>query len=249
MSLHEIRYRSDALQKHTGCFAVHPDPSVPRPYHCMLLLHGLSDDYSIWQRRTSIERYLEGKPIIAVMPDGGRGFYVDALRGFKYLQAVAYELPQLLNDWFKIDGKWCTAGLSMGGYGALRVALERPDMFVSAVSHSGAVIMGHSYPVEDKAEPRGIEFLEEFLPVFGSCVPGGANDLLRLAAEANPLPALRFDCGTEDFLLESNRFYHKLLTEASVPHEYEEFPGDHNWAYWDEHIQEAIAFHLKHLAL
>lgn len=244
MSLHEIKYRSEALVKATGCYVVHPDPSVPRPYHCMLLLHGLSDDYTIWQRRTSIERYLEGKPIIAVMPDGGRSFYVDALQGHKYLQAIAYELPDLLNHWFDIDGSWFTAGLSMGGYGALRVALERPELFKSAVSHSGALMLGHSYPNSEHVEVRGIEFLNEFLPVFGECTPGGVNDLVHLALNAKPLPRIRIDCGTEDFLLESNRFYHNSLSEAGITHEYEEFPGDHNWAYWDEHIQQAIEFHL-----
>jgi putative tributyrin esterase len=250
MSLHEVRYFSQALQKSTGTFVIHPDKSVPGPYHCMLLLHGLSDDYSIWQRRTSIERYVADKPIIVVMPDGGRGFYVDALQGYKYLEAIAYELPELLRHWFTIEGKWCTAGLSMGGYGALRVALERPELFVSTVSHSGATIIGRYYPTMDPQwdDTRDEAFLKEFLPIFGSVSPGGKDDLVSLAQKAKPLPAIRFDCGTEDFLIESNRTLDKELTEIGIPHEYEEFRGDHNWEYWDEHIQEAIAFNLKNMA-
>ena len=250
MSLHEVRYFSQALQKSTGTLVIYPHESVPGPYHCMVLLHGLSDDYSAWQRRTSIERYVADKPLIVVMPDGGRGFYVDALQGYQYLQAIAYELPDLLRHWFTIEGKWCTAGLSMGGYGAFRVALERPDLFVSAVSHSGAMVIGRYYPTAtaESDEPRDASFIKEFLPVFGVAKPGGKDDLVALAQKASPLPALRFDCGTEDFLIESNRTLHRELGELGIRHEYQEFPGDHNWEYWDEHIREAIAFNLKNLS-
>lgn len=249
MAIFESRYYSQTLQKATGTYVIHPDRNVERPYHCMVLLHGLSDDYSIWQRRTSIERYVADKPLVVVMPDGGRGFYVDALQGYQYLQAIAYELPDLVRHWFEIDGKWCTAGLSMGGYGAFRVALERPDLFVSAVSHSGALTIGRHYPTENltSGHEREEPFRKEFLPVFGDVKPGGANDLVALAQKANPLPALRFDCGTDDFLLPANRDFAMTLTELGIPHEYEEFPGDHNWEYWDLHIREAIAFNLKNL--
>jgi S-formylglutathione hydrolase FrmB len=250
MSLHEVRYFSSALKKATSTLVIHPDNDVPGPYHCMLLLHGLSDDFSIWQRRTSIERYVAGKPIIVVMPDGGRGFYVDAIQGYQYLKALAYELPELLKHWYTIDGKWCTAGLSMGGYGAFRIALERPDLFRSAVSHSGATVIGRYYPTdtEEPGEVRDEAFIKEFLPIFGTCQPGGKDDLVELAKRANPLPALRFDCGTDDFLLESNRTIHREFSELGIKHEYEEFPGDHNWEYWDQHILEAIAFNLKNLS-
>ena len=90
-------------------------------------------------------------------------------------------------------------------------------------------------------------FIKEFLPIFGDVKPGGKDDLVALASKAKPLPGLRFDCGTEDFLLESNRTLHKEFTKLGIKHEYEEFPGDHNWEYWDEHIQEAIAFNLKNM--
>ncbi len=248
MAFLDVRYFSKALQKATGAYVLHPDRDIPRPYHCMLLLHGLSDDYSIWQRRTSIERYLEGKPIIVVMPDGGRGFYVDAKEGYQYLQAIAYELPVLIQHQFNVDGGWCTAGLSMGGYGAFRIALERPDLFSSAVSHSGAMVIGRHYPTND---PTRVDdpWQTEFLRIFGEVAPGGPNDLVHLAQNANPLPHLRFDCGTEDFLLESNRMIHRELSELGIVHEYEEFSGDHNWQYWDAHIQEAISFNLTNLGV
>ena len=252
MAFHRVQYFSGALGKATAFQMIFPDPSVPRPYHCMFLLHGLSDDETIWMRRTSIERYVEGKPLVVVMPDGGRGFYVDADQGYQYLQALAYELPSLLSHSYHIDGQFATAGLSMGGYGALRLALERPDLFKAAVSHSGAVGMGRYFPTPGD----GSKWEAEFIRVFGKVEKGGRNDLIQLASNlkgnpqdsTNRLPALRIDCGTEDFLLDHNRQLNRDLTALGIPHEYEEFPGDHNWEYWDQHVQEAIAFCLNNLS-
>ncbi len=249
MALHHVNYFSQALGKAMGAYVIHPDASVPRPYHCMLLLHGYSDDYTIWQRRTSIERYVEGKPLIVVMPDGGHGFYVNAQQGYQYLDAIADELPDQLRHWYNIDGGWCTAGLSMGGYGALRVALAHPGFFRSAVSHSGALMIGHNYPATAEGYNRTDAWTKQQTLIFGEVKePGGANDLLALAVAADPKPAMRIDVGTEDFLLDQNRGMHKLFSEAGIVHEYEEFPGAHTWEYWDKHVQEAIAFNLRNLA-
>lgn len=245
MALLELRTFSHALQKQTTAFVIHPDADVPGPYHVMFLLHGLSDDHSIWLRRTSIERYVQGLPLIVVMPDGGRGFYTDAVAGAKFFTAIGEEMPAFIEHFFRPEGKWCATGLSMGGYGAIKLALRRPDRFVSAVSHSGALMFGRLYPSPSDSD-RDPAFTAEFLRVTGPVTgPGGPDDLVRLAAEAQPFPSLRIDCGTEDFLLGQNRGFHAELRRLRLPHEYEEFPGDHNWEYWDAHVQEAIAFHRK----
>ena len=62
------------------------------------------------------------------------------------------------------------------------------------------------------------------------------------------LPALRLDCGLEDGLLEENRAFHHHLAQLGIPHEYAEFPGAHEWDYWDLHVREALAFHTAYLA-
>lgn len=244
MALLQLNYFSNTLKKAQSAVVIHPDPGIEGPYHVMLLLHGLSDDHTIWQRRTSIERYVAGLPLIVAMPDGGRGFYCDAVEGYAMYTAVAEEFPDVIRHLFSPEGSWCTTGLSMGGYGAFRLALGRPELFRSAVSHSGAMLFGHSYPQPDWEDDYAPEFLRITGPITSA---GGANDLLRLAKEARPLPALRFDCGTEDFLLDQNREFHRQLGNSGIEHEYEEFPGDHNWGYWDEHVQKAIAFHRHHL--
>src|SRR5215470_15991071 len=99
-------------------------------YPTLYLLHGLSDDHTIWTRRTSIERYAANLPLMVVMPDGERGFYTDAKEGPKF-QTEAERAGR------------CIGGLSMGGYGAVKLALKHPDMFVSANSHSGALAWAH----------------------------------------------------------------------------------------------------------
>ncbi len=245
MALCELRYRSSALEKHTGAMVLLPESAdLEPPFPVMYLLHGLSDDYSIWMRRTSVERYVEGLPLIVVMPDGGRGFYTDAVEGFAYERAIVEDLVSLVDRFFPTvrsrQGR-CLTGLSMGGYGAVRLALRRPDLFCSAVSHSGALYFGHApLPADD---PRG----EEFRRILGDAPEGGPNDLFHLVETLprDSLPALRFDCGTDDFLIEHNRAFHAHLDRLGIPHEYEEFPGSHEWSYWDEHVREAIAFHMR----
>jgi putative tributyrin esterase len=237
-------YRSEALQKNVQAEIVHPDASVPGPFHVMFLLHGLSDDQSIWMRRTSIERYLDGVPLIVVMPDGGRGWYTDAREGYAYETALAVELPTFIEKMFNTALPWAVSGLSMGGFGALKFALKYPERFASAVSHSGALGMGHWPPSRDDA------FDSEVRRVFGADSSGGPDDLFALASSlGDRAPSLHFDCGKEDFLLDSNRAFAAHLSELGMGHEYMEFPGGHDWGYWDEHVREGIAFHRRSLGI
>jgi S-formylglutathione hydrolase FrmB len=246
MAFCELKYFSNALGKATQANVILPQ-NGSGPFPVLYLLHGLSDDYSGWQRRTSIERYVQDLPLIVVMPDGGRGFYCDAAEGFACETAIARDLVEYIDTIFHTKATRAgraLAGLSMGGYGAVKLALRFPDLFNSAVSHSGALGFGH-YPLSGD-EP----FAMEFRRVVGEEPEGGPNDLYELArARRTKRPALRIDCGTEDFLLEQNRAFHAHLQEIGYPHEYAEFPGDHTWGYWDEHVQEAIAFAARHLKI
>ena len=82
------------------------------------------------------------------------------------------------------------------------------------------------------------------MPIFGDDPTGGPEDVLALAERSDraTLPALRIDCGTEDFLIEDNRAAHARLDELDVPHEYHEYRGAHEWGYWDAHVRESIDF-------
>ncbi|RYG27200.1 esterase family protein [bacterium] len=237
MPLARLQFFSQALGKQTAVTLILPAASIEPPYTPWLLLHGLSDDETIWTRRTSLERYVDGLPFVVAMPDGGRGFYVDAPDGYAYYTALSEELPAMLERYLPLRKEWAVGGLSMGGYGALRIALGRPDRFRSAHSHSGALGFGQN--------PRYRE-TTEFDRLVGE---GETNSLYALGRSASPKPAIRIDCGVDDFLLEDNRAYTTFLKEIGYDHEYEEFPGAHDWAYWDEHVQEQMAFHRKNLGV
>jgi S-formylglutathione hydrolase FrmB len=241
MALFEVRYYSETLMKCTGAFVIVPD-SAPAPFHVMYLLHGLSDDYSIWMRHTAIERYANDYGMMVVMPDGGRSFYADAKEGYQYETALRVELAEKLERWHPTAQPWCTTGLSMGGYGAFLFALRDPERFASASSHSGALEYG-SHPVTEDTR-----WSQEMRYILGENPVGGPYDLFALA-DKKPNVALRFDCGTDDFLLDANRNFRDHLAQIGFDHTYEEFPGAHSWAYWDEHVVKSLEFHQKHLDL
>ena len=108
----------------------------------LYLLHGLSDDESIWLRRTSIERYATQYGLAVIMPDGGRSYYADMFHGGKYWTYLSEELPRVMQSFFRFSTKredTFAAGLSMGGYGAMKLALHCPEKFAAAASLSGAL--------------------------------------------------------------------------------------------------------------
>ena len=243
MALCELHYRSPSLEKQTAAMLIIPE-GKPGPWPVLYLLHGMSDDHTMWTRRTSLERYVEGTPLMVVMPDGGRGWYTDAvdLPKSRYESLITQDLIGFVDNTFptmKTRAGRAIAGLSMGGYGAMKIALHRPDLFCAAVSHSGAVHFG-TQDFGDEPDNR----MREFRPIMSAHPQGSANDIYTLAEgiDRTLLPMLRVDCGTEDFLIEQNRAFHAHLETLGVPHEYAEYPGGHDWAYWDTHIQDTLAF-------
>jgi putative tributyrin esterase len=250
MAFCELRYFSPALGRQTAANVILPEGEQRPPYAVLYLLHGLSDDYTIWHRRTSIERYAAEYPLIVVMPDGGRGFYCDAKIGDAWETAILGDLVGTIDRLFPTRATRAgraIGGLSMGGYGAIKLALKHPDRFVSAVSHSGALHVAHSTGTRDPEHPVS-QLLRRIL---GDNPQGGLEDCFALAERLPRAdrPALRIDCGVEDVLLPANREFHAHLEAIGYPHEYAEFPGGHDWSYWDLHVREALAFHARHLGL
>jgi putative tributyrin esterase len=266
MALVEIAFRSTSIDMASRMIAIVPD-AVPGPYAVFYLLHGLTSDYTSWTRRSSLERYVggpasggspDGLPLIVVMPDTARGWYTNAV-GMpagavigKYEDHIVKDVVPFVDRIFptKADrAHRVIGGLSMGGYGAVNLALKYPQMFSAATSHSGAV-MTPLHRLEERT-PDAQALRGEFEFVFGKEWRGGENDSAALAEKCpkEMRPKLRLDCGTEDFLLGQNRDFHAHLEKIGYAHEYEEFPGEHNWAYWDVHIQEAIAFLRRHLGI
>ncbi|MBW8782788.1 MAG: esterase family protein [Verrucomicrobia bacterium] len=259
MAWSTVHWKSDVIGKQTTMQVLLPETGTP-PYATFYLLHGLSDDSTTWLRRTRIESHVRDLPLIVVMPDGYRGFYTDNDQGPAYARHIGEELPAFVERTFRARaerGARAIGGLSMGGFGALRVGLGYADRFCSINSHSGAVGWGNitgGQSYWEEAQRRGwpVEFTAELQRVFGSAPLGTDHDILTLARraeKARQLPALLLDCGTDDFLLEDNRVFHASLTAAKIPHVYREFPGAHTWDYWDEHIGDALRFHAANLGL
>lgn len=237
MSLLHINYYCPALNKQSAMYVVLPEGEGPFPV--VYQLHGLSDDYTIWLRRTSIERYAERYGMMVVMPDGDRGFYTDMQSGWACYEAHLLEGVRYIDRTFRTIATSAgrgIGGLSMGGYGAMKLGLKYPELFGSVAAHSGAMCITSLY--------ENAEWVAYLQSIFGDTM-NPADDCMVLAEQPGRKPALRFDCGTEDFLLEQNRAFDAHLTRLGIEHIYEEFPGAHDWEYWDEHIVEALRFHRK----
>ena len=214
-------------------------------YPVLFLLHGLSDDYTIWMRRTSIERYAAHYNLIVVMPDGGRSFYSDMASGQKYWTFLSEELPAILKGFLPISGKreeTFAAGLSMGGYGALKLGLRRPDVFGAAAGLSSVTdVLGFlQRRSANENNPEAYSY-------FGSLdnVPE-TDDLFALAEKTAKLPESERPriyqvCGTEDMLYPENiRFRDHMKKLGAFDYTYAEAPGSHTWEFWDLHIQNVL---------
>jgi putative tributyrin esterase len=234
-------------QQTTGQIGMAGAGSVGPP-PVLYLLHGLSDDDTVWLRRTSIERYVAELGWAVVMPQVHRSFYSDEVYGGRYWTFVSEELPALVADLFRVSTAredTFVAGLSMGGYGAMKLALRQPERFVAAASLSGALALGERFRPEVVSAEDRLMFDRIFGP--GGPVPPDA-DLLRLVADARPesLPALYAGCGTEDFLAGHQEAFVAACADAGVALTSSWSPGDHEWGFWDRTIRDVLAFFVDH---
>ena len=225
-----------------------------RRYPVLYLLHGLSGDYTDWTTRTNIADYSRPLALIVVMPDGGNQWWTNAADGSaRYEDYLANDLPaDVVKKFRTINSRFgrAIAGLSMGGYGALKLALKRPAAFNVAASFSGAFNVTREGELERLI---GATESERLLVIFG---PTGSqtrsdNDLYSLAAAAKPAGASYFyvDCGTADnALIGANREVVVALHKAGVAYEYHETTGAHSWDYWDRRIREFLPLLMKKLA-
>jgi len=244
MAVCTMHFWGQALQKQCSMNLILPESAkAKKPYCLLILLHGLSDDHTIWLRRTSLDRYVADLPLVVAMPDGGRSFYCDAVDGPAYEQHIMKDVLGFVEKYLPVRknrSARAIGGLSMGGYGSMKLALKYPRVFASVVSHSSSFGFAH--------DPRRGEN-PAWKRIVGDRAAGGKDDVFAIAEKLDPskAPAIRFDCGKQDRLLDGNRRFHKHLTSLGIRHQCREYPGAHTWDYWDEHIQEALRFHMKHL--
>ncbi|MBE6584566.1 MAG: esterase family protein [Ruminococcaceae bacterium] len=246
MAFIQFHFFSEALGMQSEAYVIIPQrktsgqigvesQSSNEKYKCLYLLHGLSDDHTIWMRRTSIERYADKYGICVVMPCAHRSFYSNMDCGLKYYDYIAHELPSLICEFFNVSSRRednFVAGLSMGGYGALKIALRDPDKFCAGAGLSA---------VTDVKSPYRKEFLSS---IFGKGNSAPDEDDLFLLADNcanNPnRPKLFMACGTEDGLYPENVRLRDTLNSLGYDLFYTEEHGNHNWEFWDKHIQGVL---------
>lgn len=216
---------------------------VERGFPTLYLLHGMSDNHTAWCRRTSIERYASAKGLAVVMPNVHRSYYANMKHGHAYWDYISQEVPDRAQRLFRLSGRredTFVAGLSMGGYGAFKMALNHPDRFAAGASLSGALDpMGLLDTMSDR--------YREWCNLFGDPpqVAGTESDLFAkaealAASEHQALPLFQC-CGTADFLYEQNLRYRDFAKGLGLNLTYEEHEGDtHEWGYWDRMIQRVL---------
>ncbi|MCI8332876.1 MAG: esterase family protein [Clostridiales bacterium] len=246
MAFLQVDFYSNVLGRCTNMNVLLPQGAVSdgdETYPVLYLLHGMSDDHTGWMRRTSIERYAAEKRLAVIMPNAELSFYTNMEHGGAYWTHIAEELPAICHDFFpRLSQKreeTYAAGLSMGGYGAFKLALRCPDRFCFAAALSGVLdvqaFIKKAYPERKKA-------LDLVFPDTG--VPA-EDDLLPLAEKlidsGKPLPKLYSWCGTEDAIFADTPAVWERLRALGYSITCEATEGDHNWQCWDEKIKTVLA--------
>jgi S-formylglutathione hydrolase FrmB len=208
------------------------------------LLHGLSDDHTMWCRRTSAERYADKYGIALIMPNADRSFYTDMKYGGKYYSYISEELVEYTRDLFRLSHKReknFMCGLSMGGYGALKIAFRNPERYAAAVAFSGVA--------DIVARIKSGQWPEDAINIWGEnaaeTVEGSDDDLFALAKKldvADIKPRVRHFCGTEDFMYEDNLKFKAFMESSSFDYKYFEEVGGHSWDMWDKWLPSALEF-------
>lgn len=248
----ELDLYSKELKKHTQVNVFLPNDYGESTVPCktLWLLHGRTDDHTAWMRNTSIARYAKQYNLAVVMPNADKSWYTNTAYEMNYFNYIAKELPELCHRTFRTMSEErednIVAGLSMGGYGALKTALTFPERYGSCISLSGAL------DVTRKGRPS---YLNEWRSIFGFDIQspleleGSEHDLFalsaRLAEQGRALPRIYLWCGTEDSLLGINRDFDRYLRELGAAHLFEESEGDHSWKWWDLHIQSGLKWVLN----
>ena len=254
MAFLQVQFFSQALNVASTVNVIMPEPSqgigitaaqsgeLPK---VLYLLHGYSDDHSIWMRRTSVERYAAQYNLAVIMPAVNHSFYTNEVHGERYWDYVSEELPRAMHRFFRLSDKpedTFVAGLSMGGYGAMKLALTYPERFGAAASFSGSADLCN-------VKGRSEESLKNLRRIFGPTdkMPGSQHDLFHLMKRRpEKSPRLYVSCGTADFLYHQHEKFVPALKEYGWDVTHYEKPGAvHEWGFWDEEIKKFIPWAVE----
>ncbi|MCQ2432406.1 MAG: esterase family protein [Clostridia bacterium] len=247
MALMHTHLLSNVLGMYISVEVLLPQTEVPEHgFRTVWLLHGWSDDETMWTRRTSLERYADQHKVAVIMPTVHLSCYTDMTHGLKYYTFVSEELPELMRNIFPLSCKRednAVAGLSMGGEGSLKIGLSKPENFgcIGCLS-AGA----HNEPWNPDPKPDDPYF---FLQHSGKKLEGIPEDTFgnaeKILKEGLPVPRIYHAIGSSDPLLDSaheTKAFFEAIPGNPFSYTYEEHPGSHNWEFWDTHIKRFLNF-------
>ena len=235
-------FHSPSLRMSTHAFVVLPEYPA-QPQNTLILLHGLSGACDTWNRRTSIERYAQKHNLAVIMPEVKRSWYTDMVYGLPYFTFITDELPRLAANTLRVPvdpAHLYVGGLSMGGYGALKCALTYPERYAGCISLSARCSVQNKLKLIEN-DPGQIREWQAILGEDLTVKP--ENDLYALLARIQkPAASPRFyvACGTEDFLYSESVEMAAALQQTFDHVEYEEWPGVHDWVFWDAAIPRGL---------
>lgn len=219
-------------------------------YPVLYLLHGLFGSCENWLELTKLTDYVLEKELIIILVDGENGWYSDS-KTIENNKFESYFLQELMPE---IENLYCTipikekraiVGLSMGGYGALKFCLKKPNLFTFAGSMSGAFDAPNLF--KNNCPKDWKELLPSIEETFGETNSQHRidNDLFQIIEQIPTekiakLPHFYIDCGIEDSFLETNRKLTNLLKDRKIPFEYYEEIGGHDWDYWNQQIKKIL---------
>ena len=241
MAVVDVQFRSVALN-HDVFYSVILPETGDAPYPVVMQLHGLGDSHRAWIDKSMLVMHARQYPLAIVTPGTGTDAYLNWPSGERihrhaYEDLIMIDIRDHVRRHFNVTaGPWAIGGLSMGGYGSMRLGLKYPDVFASIWSHSSAFLIRDRLELSD-FDQAGLDDASVYVQAE------------RLKASGATLPAISFDCGVDDELIEDNRKFDAYLDQIGLDHHYAEHAGGHTWDYWDLHVRSALAQHARVLGV
>ncbi|GAW64161.1 protein SipE [Ligilactobacillus acidipiscis DSM 15836] len=258
MALLHIDFKSSVLNKSSSIYAITPEPTKIDSWNdlqVLYLLHGMGDDHTKWIRRTNVEQYVKKYNLVVISAQFGKSFYSNMVYGENYWDFLTSELPYLVDRMFPISDKRedrFVAGLSMGGFGAFKWALNYPKMFSNAASFSGVLSLQDFFEIRSKKVLEGLNInnsVERFRSLANSVIgnkgkiAGTNNDLIELLKQNSKsnLPNFYQFCGDKDPILQFNKKFKECAENMpQLNYQYFESSGKHDWVFWNKCLLKYI---------